>query len=268
MGKLKRQIRRMWWDIKDVAFFGTNITRKNGMFMSVSNSIPVGSIYDLKKNFFGAITDENLIYSQDTLAKKYSDYPSIYTDSASSPAVFTLDSSNETSIDILSSMVDTSNIGSISAELNLLLKNAKEISVKIDNWGIDYIQEGEVAVFLGKYKDAHMNQVLDGDNYVATRGIWIKGFQISYGLDQESITKIKSIVESNKAELIKAKLDIDIKSNLELDFGIEFTEKFYPFFKFRRIYKENKDDYFYLADSTAPETDIFLDDVNFTEYSV
>ena len=30
MSNTKRKVARMWWDIKDVAFVGTNISKKNG----------------------------------------------------------------------------------------------------------------------------------------------------------------------------------------------------------------------------------------------
>lgn len=268
MSKLKRQVRRMWWDIKDIAFFGSNITRKNGMFMSVSNSIPVGSIYDIEKNIFGTLTDENLVFSHEALSIQYPDYPKIITDSAQSPTSFTLDSSNETSIDILSSMVNASQVANISTELSTLLKQAKKLSITIQKWGLDYVEEGELAVFLSKYNDARIRQILDGNNFIATRGIWVKGFNISYGLDKDSMIKIKALAESKQIELTEANISIDIKSSLELDFNFKIDHKFYPFFKFRKIYEEKKEDYYYLANANTPENDVFLDDVNFTEYSI
>lgn len=271
MSKLNRKVRRMWWDIKDVAFTGTNISRKNGMFMSAANSIPVGSVYDLKKNIFGFVSDEDLIFSQETLEEKYSNYPKILTDSAKPSAKFKLDSSNETGLEVLASMVDSTNITDISAELGMILKNAKQIDVNIKQWGVDYMEEGEISVFLSETankNDSRIKQILNGDYHIATRGIWIKGMSFDYNIDQETVAKIKAILETNKTDLINAKINFDFKSELELDIDFEYKRKFYPFFKFRKIKTEKKEDYYILASSDLPDNDVFLDDVNFTEYTV
>jgi hypothetical protein len=71
MPRINRKVIRMWWDIKDVAFAGTNITRRNGMFMSSANKIPVGSVYDIKKNIVGVLTGEDLVFSYDNLKERY-----------------------------------------------------------------------------------------------------------------------------------------------------------------------------------------------------
>jgi hypothetical protein len=271
MSKLNRKARRMWWDIKDVAFVGSNISRKNGMFMSAANSIPVGSIYDLKKNIFGNLSDENLIFSQETLAEKYNNYPKILTDSAKPSTNFTLDSSNETGLEVLASMIESTNVADISAELSTIIKNAKRIVVQIKQWGVDYIEEGEVSVFLtemANINDSRIKQILDGDNYIATRGIWIKGMSFISSIDQETITKVKAILETKKQDLLNAKINLNIKSELELNIDFNFDKKFYPFFKFRKIKYEKKDEYYLLASSDLPDNDVVLDDVNFTEYTV
>ena len=271
MSKLNRKVRRMWWDIKDVAFVGSNISRKNGMFMSAANSIPVGSIYDMKKNFLGNFSDENLVFSQETLTEKYNNYPEILTDSAKPSTSFTLDSSNETGLEILASMVDSTDVADISAELSTIIKNAKKVVVNINQWGVDYIEEGEVSVFLTAMTnkgDARIKQILDGDNYVATRGIWIKGMSFESNVDQETITKIKAIVETQKADLVNANIDLNIKSELSIDIDFNFDKKFYPFFKFRKIKFEKKEDYYLLASVDLPDNDVMLDDVDFTEYTV
>lgn len=271
MSKLNRKARRMWWDIKDVAFVGTNISRKNGMFMSTANSIPVGSVFDIKKNIIGQLTDENLIVSQETLAEKYDNYPKILTDSAKPSTNFTLDSSNETGLEVLASMIESTNVADISAELSTIIKNAKQIVVKIEQWGVDYIEEGEVAVFLTEMankNDNRIKQILDGDNYIATRGIWIKGMSFVSNIDQETITKVKAIIATKKQNLIDAKINLNIKSDLELNIDFRYDKKFYPFFKFRQIKFEKKEEYYLLASTDLPDNDVVLDDVNFTEFTV
>ena len=58
-----------------------------------------------------------------------------------------------------------------------------------------------------------------------------------------------------------------IKSELELDFDFVYANKFYPFFKFRRIKLEKKDDYYIIASTDLPDNDVFLDDVDLTSYT-
>ena len=268
MSNTKRKVARMWWDIKDVAFVGTNISKKNGMFMSMANAVPVGSVYAIKKNLFGALSDENLVFSQKTLAQKYPDFPPILSDSAKPPTQFTLDKSNETSVEVLGSLIESSQIADISAELSTIIKSAKKLTVKIEQWGIDYIEEGELSLFFtekANANDARIKKILSGENYVATRGIWIKGLSFSYDVDQETIARVKAILETKKSELANAHINLGFKSELELDLGIEFNEKIYPFFKFRQIRPENKADYAMVADASLPENDVFLEDVNFAE---
>ncbi len=271
MSKLKRKARRMWWDIKDIAFVGTNISRKNGMFMSTANSIPVGSIYDLKKNVLGFISDEDLIFSQQTLRGKYSNYPTILADSAKPSTKFTLDSSNETGLEVLVSIVDSTNIADISTELSTIIKNARQIVVNIKQWGVDYLEEGEMSVFLTEMankNDKRIKQILDGDYYIATRGIWIKGMSFTYNIDQETLTKVKAILKTKKQDLIDAKINLDFKSELELDIDFKYDKRFYPFFKFRKIILEKKDDYYLLASAELPDNDVMLEDVDFTSFTV
>ncbi|MEN8229429.1 MAG: hypothetical protein ABFS38_14820 [Bacteroidota bacterium] len=270
MSKLKRKVRRMWWDIKDVSFVGTNISRKNGMFMSAANSVPVGSVYDITKKW-GFLSDNDLVFSYSTLKEKYLDYPDILNESAKPPSKFTLDSSNEIGVDVLGSMVDSTSIANISAELSMVLKNAMQIVVNIKQWGIDYVEEGEISVFLSAMANANdprIKQILDGDNVIATRGVWVKGMSFGYKIDKETIAKVKSILETKQQELLDANINLDIKSELELDFDFEYDKKFYPFFKFREIKYESKDDYYLLASADLPDNDVFLDDVNFAEYIV
>jgi len=271
MSKIKRKVRRMWWDIKDVAFFGSNISRKNGMFMSTANSIPVGSIYDMDKNFFGYFSDKNLVFSQEKLINYYSNYPEILTDSAKPSTSFTLDRSNETGLEVLGSMVDSTSLADISAELSTIIKNARKVVVHIKQWGIDYIEEGEMAVFLTEManrRDARIRQILDGDNYVATRGIWIQGISLESSIDHEAVTKVKAIIEYNEIDLAKANINLNIKSEMHLDIDFNYQEKFYPFFKFRKIKLEKNEDYYLLADNELPDNDVMLDDVNFSEFTV
>jgi hypothetical protein len=271
MGKLKRKVRRMWWDIKDIAFIGTNITRRNGMFMSTANSLPVGSILDMKKNLWGQFSDSDLVFSLETLSDRYPSYPEIIEDTAKPPTSFTLDRTNETGLEILASIVDSSKVANISAELSTIIKNAQKVIVNIDEWGIDYIEEGEVAVFLSKAAnsdDPRIEQILDGDNYIATRGIWIKGMSFETTIDHEAIAKVKAIIESKKADLIKANVNLDIKTELTLDLAFDYEEKFYPFFKFRKIKFEKNEDYYLIASAELPDNDVVLDDVDFTEFTV
>jgi len=271
MSKLKRKVKRMWWDIKDVSFVGTNITRKNGMFMSVANSIPVGSVYDISKKW-GILSDKDLVFSSDTLKEKFPQYPDILEEQAKPPSNFTLDSSNETGVDVLASMVDSTNVADISANISMILKNAKRIEVNIKQWGIDNIEEGKVILFLSDLASTNNSQIekilLRDDTYIATRGIWIKGMSFAYKLDKETITKVKTILETKKQDLANANMDLKIKSELELEFDFEYDKKFYPFFKFREIKYEKKEDYYLLANADLPDNDVFLDDVNFSEYIV
>ncbi len=65
--------------------------------------------------------------------------------------------------------------------------------------------------------DVRINQILDGDNFVATRGVWIKGLSFYSSVDQETITKVKAINETKKVDLVKAIINLNIKSELNLD---------------------------------------------------
>jgi len=154
----------------------------------------------------------------------------------------------------------------------MILKNAKRIEVNIKQWGIDNIEEGKVILFLSDLASTNNSQIekilLRDDTYIATRGIWIKGMSFAYKLDKETITKVKTILETKKQDLANANMDLKIKSELELEFDFEYDKKFYPFFKFREIKYEKKEDYYLLANADLPDNDVFLDDVNFSEYIV
>lgn len=270
MSKLKRRVKRMWWDIKDIAFNGTNITRKNGMFMSTANSIPVGSIFELKRSF-GRFRDQDLQTSYDTLKSKYTDCPNVIEGHVKSPSYFTLDTSSKAGLDIASSFTDSSQLNKISKELSILINKAKKIECKITKWGIDYIEEDEFALFFARYleiNDDRINRLLDGDNYIATRGIWISGIQMSSDIDEEVLAKVKAIYESNKEALIDAKIDFNFSQSLNLSYKFDFNDKFYPFLKFRKIKVEKKGDYIDIASAELPNNDVFLDDIDMTMFSV
>lgn len=271
MSKVKRQVRRMWWDIKDIAFFGTNISRKNGMFMSMANSIPVGSIYDMDKNFFGNFTDQNLVFTQESLVKNYANFPKIINDSVKASTSFELDVVQNTDFNVFANILESVQITNISAELETLIKKARNVTVDIKSWGVDYIEEGELAVFLtemANQNDPRIQQIIDGDNYVATRGIWIKGITLKSNMDEETMAKIKAIAEVKKIDLADAKIGLNTDSSNHLDINLDFDKKFYPFFKFRSIKFEKSEDYYLIAKNQSQEKDVILDDVNFSEFTV
>jgi hypothetical protein len=87
-------------------------------------------------------------------------------------------------------------------------------------------------------------------------------------IDHEAIAKVKAIIESKKADLIKANVNLDIKTELTLDLAFDYEEKFYPFFKFRKIKFEKNEDYYLIASAELPDNDVVLDDVDFTEFTV
>ena len=239
MATIEKEVTKFWWNIYESCFAGTHFKKKNALFMSTSNNIPSGSVFTLKKNLFSKIVDKSLIFKYNTL-EKLDNFPKIkdFSLTANSPCNSEYSFTNLTAIDVYGKLIDGTNIGKINAELQTILKKSKTLKINISEWGIDYIEEGSLELFLQKQlakKDATILKITDGEHYIATEGICIKGMSFSYELDKEVVQKIKAIYEDNSAKFIEFGVTINISSETSLTTDFEYKEKFYPFLKFRKI---------------------------------
>ena len=239
MASIEKEVTKFWWNIYGSCFAGTHFTKKNALIMSTGNNIPSGSVFTLKKNILSKIVDKSLIFKYATL-EKLENFPKIKDASltATPPCNSEYSFTNSTAIDVYGKLIDGTNIGKINAELQTMLKKSKTLKINISEWGIDYIEEGSLELFLQKQlakKDATILKITDGEHYIATEGICIKGMSFSYELDKEVVQKIKAIYEDNSAKFIEFGVTINISSETSLTTDFEYKEKFYPFLKFRKI---------------------------------
>lgn len=241
MDPIEKEITQLWWNIYGSCFTGTKLTKKNALFMSTGNKIPSGSIFTLKKNIFSNIIDKSLVFSYSTL-RKMEGFPELKNASLSATpsCVSKLQYANNTALDIYGKLLDGTGIGNINAELQTILKKSKALEINISQWGQDLIEEGILELFLEEQlagQNAMINKVTDGNHYIATEGIWVKGMSFTYQLDKESITKIEAIYEQNKQQFIEFGITLNIASSTSLTTSFKYSESFYPFLKFRKIEK-------------------------------
>ncbi|WP_312303778.1 hypothetical protein [Chryseobacterium sp.] len=241
MDPIEKEITQLWWNIYGSCFTGTSLNKKNALFMSTGNRIPSGSVFTLKKNIFSKITDKSLIFSYPTL-RKIKGFPELKNAdlSATPSCVSKLQYSNNTAIDIYGKLLDGTGIGKINAELQVLLKKAKALDIHISQWGQDLIEEGLLEIFLQdelSRQNPVIAKIMDGEHYIATDGIWVKGMSFAYQLDKDSVTRIAAIYEQHKQEFMQFGVTIDIASSTNLSTSFKYAENFYPFLKFRKIEK-------------------------------
>jgi len=238
---IEKESTKLWWNIYGGCFSGTHLTKSNSLFMSTANKISAGSVFTLKKNLSSKIIDKGLRFDYATL-KSMAGFPVLKTDalSSTSPCSFVLDYASSTGIDVYGKLVDEANIGKVNAELQSIIKKAKALQVNISQWGIDYIEEGKLILFLTdelNFGNKTIKLITNGDHYIATMGIWINGISFSYKLDKEVVQNIKAIYESKKAEFLEAGVRIDFSSETSFSTTINYNDKFYPFLKFKKIQK-------------------------------
>ncbi len=239
---LEKETTKLWWDIYGGCFAGTHFTKNNSLFMSTSNKFSAGSVFKLKKDLLSKIVDKGLLFEYTTL-KTIKDFPLLMEDDdPAPPCTFSLDFASTTSIDVYAKLIDETNIGKISLDLQSILKKAKVLSPRVAKWGVDHIEEGQLILFLKREilkKNPTVQLLTDGKSYIATEGIWIQGISFLYDLDQETAQKIKAIYESNKAELIGAGIKMDFTSQTSFTTSFNYTHKFYPFLKFKKIQRDD-----------------------------
>lgn len=236
----QKEVSNLWWDINESCFAGTNITKFNGLFMSTANRLRTSSVFMLKKNLITKITDKQLIFSHETMAKLPGFPPIKDSLSTDPPCGFTLDYTSSASLEVYGKLVDEANIGSINAELQSILKSAKTLKPQITKWGIDYLELGEVRFFLTEQlakKNKYVMQITDGNHYLASFGVWVEGLTFSYEMNKETVNKIKVIYESNKEKFIEAGVKVDFSSETAFTTSMSFKKRFYPFLKFVKITK-------------------------------
>lgn len=242
MDPIEKEIIQLWWNIASNCFAGTSLTKKNALFMSMGNRIPSGSIFSLKKNIFSTIVDKSLIFSYGTLTK-IDGFPEIKNSNltATPPCISNLQYASNTAIDIYGKLLDGMAIGKINAELETLLKKSKTLKINISQWGHDEIEEGVLEIFFQSQIAAQnpvINKVTNGEHYIATGGIWVKGMTFSYELDKDSVARIAAIYEQNKEIFMEFGVSINIASSTNLTTSFTYKELFYPFLKFRKIKKD------------------------------
>ncbi|CAG0964515.1 hypothetical protein FLAV_00886 [Flavobacteriales bacterium] len=236
---LEKETTKLWWNIYGGCFSGTHLTKRNSLFMSTANNISSGSAFTLKRNVVNQIIDKGLRFDYSTL-KLMEGFPTLKNDSLSAtpPCTFLLDYASTTGVDVYGKLVDEANIGKINAELQTILKNAKALKPTISKWGIDYIEEGSLILYLTSELNKGNKTVgllTNGEHYISTMGIWIKGINFSYELDKEVVQKVKTIYESNKVDFLEVGVKIDFSSETTFSTTFDYKDKFYPFLKFKKI---------------------------------
>lgn len=236
---LEKETTKLWWNIYGGCFSGTHLTKRNSLFMSTANKISSGSAFTLKRNIVNQIIDKGLRFNYSTLYL-LKGFPNLKNDSLSAtpPCSFLLDYASTTGVDVYGKLVDEANIGKINAELQTILKNAKALKPTISKWGIDYIEEGNLILYLTSELNKGNQTVkllTNGEHYIATMGIWINGMNFSYELDKEVVQKVKAVYEANKAEFLEVGVKIEFSSETSFSTTFNYKDKFYPFLKFKKI---------------------------------
>ncbi|MEM6380043.1 MAG: hypothetical protein AAF705_17750 [Bacteroidota bacterium] len=209
MPDLRKEVSKLWWSINDACFTGAGIKKSNGMFMSTANDFPVGSIYDIGKNFWGTLNKQNLFFDQRKLAEDFPDYPTVAPEGNPErpPASFEIGQNNAAGLELFGNVVDQTTIGQISAEIAANIQKSTLKTVKIDAWGIDIIPAGEVKIFFQKHIDSdnvRIKEILKGGKFIAIQGIWIKGISFESGLDKKVMAELQAIYEAKKPDFLDA----------------------------------------------------------------
>lgn len=236
----EKTVKQFWWNVEQGCFTGTSISKKNGMFVSTANKIPVGSTYKVKKNLWGKIKGVSLDFTHKTIKEKLPSFPSkVDSASATPPCPFKLANTQDYQLDIAAKLVDQSNIGKINAEIQTAMKKATALELDINKWGFEILEQGKIELCLNENKSNSFTDILrSGNRYITLTAIWIEGVDLNYELDKETVSKIEAIYEANKKEFIEAGITFSFQSTTNFSTNFKYNERFYPFYRFGKLTKK------------------------------
>ena len=258
--KIEKTVKKYWWDVQQACFTGTSVTKTNGMFMSTAQNIPVGATFKLKKSICGKVNGASLDLTYASIKKELSCFPDkVDSATATPPCSFDLQNTRDYQLEIAAKLSDQSNIGKINADLQRILKEATALNLAITSWGFEILEQGKIELcFRSNYHNDFANFLRNGKRYIVLTAIWIDGIKLDYKLDNETITKIKTIYESNKQAFINAGVTLDFQSTTLLTSTFKYDQRFYPFYRFGRITKEGE---------IKGIVDVIIEEPNFLEYN-
>ena len=238
----EKTVKRFWWNVKQGCFTGTSISKKNGMFVSTVNKIPVGSTYKVRKNLWGNVKGISLDFTHKSIIDKLPSFPSkVDSASTSQPCSFKLTNTQDYQVEIAAKLVDQTNIGKINTEIQTAMKKAVALELNIIKWGFEILEQGQIELCLSENKSNSFTNILrSGNRYITLTAIWIEGVDLKYELDKETVSKIEAIYEANKEEFIKAGVTFSFESLTNFSTKLKYYDRFYPFYRFGKITKEGE----------------------------
>jgi hypothetical protein len=239
---VEKNVKKFWWNIQEGCFTGQSITKKNSMFMSTAQKIPVGAIYEIHKDLGGRVQRTSLAFTHATVKQYLQCFPdSVVSASANPSCTFDLKADMAYQLEIAARLTDESNIGKINAEVQNFLKKAIALKLSIDSWGFEIIEQGKVELCLSTNSDnAFVKNLRNGNRYIALAAIYVKGITLEYALDETTINKIKLIYDSNRDAFLKAGVTFNFQSNTNFSTSLKYDQKFYPFYRMGRITKSGE----------------------------
>lgn len=239
---VEKNVKKFWWNVQEGCFTGQSITKKNSMFMSTAQKIPVGAIYNIHKSPGGRVKRTSLAFTHETVKQNLPCFPdSVGSASANPSCTFDLKADIDYQLEIAASLTDESNIGKINAEIQNILKKAIALKLSIDSWGFEIIEQGRVELCLSTNSDnTFVNNLRNGNRYIALAAIYVKGITLDYELDEATINKIKLIYDSNRDAFLKAGVTFSFQSNTNFTTSFKYDQKFYPFYRMGRITKSGE----------------------------
>lgn len=261
MKRNRKELEDIWWHIYDKAFAGTGFTKKNSRFMSTNNNISPGTVFDISKNIFGKITDGNEIMTYRSFKRDYPDFPTRIDDDTPESCQFTIKCEKENDIEMATQLIDVAALTDLSVKGGLSIQNGMELIVKIDKWGIDFLEELPLVEFLASLaqKDrSRYRRLHDGDNYVATKGIWVEGISIEIKTNHSHKWTISPELKTALECSPKANISVSEKSSNSLQFSTRLKHKNYPFLRLRSIEERKSPKLEELANQSSRSPELYL----------
>jgi hypothetical protein len=261
MKRNRKELEKIWWHIYDKAFAGTGFTKRNSRFMSANNSISPGTIFDISKNIFGRITDGNAIMTYKSFIRDYPMFPRRTDDETPEPCQFTIKCEKENDIEMATQLLEVAALSDLNLKGGLSIQNGMELIVKIDKWGIDFIEELPLLEFLESLalKDpSRYSRLHDGDNYVATKGIWVEGISIEIATSHSHKWSVTPELKTALKKSPHAEISIKEESSRSLQFSTKLKHRNYPFLRLRSIEDRKRSISGDLADKLLETPELYL----------
>ena len=229
--------------------------------MGTNNNISPGTVFDISKSIIGKIKNADAVLTYKSLIKEYPEFPTRIDNTTPEACQFTIKCEKENDIEMASQLLDVAALSDLSVKGGLSIQNGMELIVIIDKWGMDFIEEAPLMEFLEnlEQKDPRLFYRLhDGDNYVATKGIWVEGISIEIKTNHSHKWTISPELKTALECSPKANISVSEKSSNSLQFSTRLKHKNYPFLRLRSIEERKSPKLEELANQSSRSPELYL----------